>query len=170
MSVLPFTVEPMISQAMADRSIISELYLRLSCAAIYHNFGNDEQATFHLDRAIQLALPDKLFGILAEYRRSLDTLMERRLNAVDPALWEQIGPLYDVYVHGWSKLSGSVRGRTIVTTLTPKQREVAKLAAFGLKNEEIASALSMSVSAVKLAIANVSNKTGMTRKEFAAIL
>ncbi|MBQ3075802.1 MAG: hypothetical protein IJC26_07005, partial [Clostridia bacterium] len=79
-------------------------------------------------------------------------------------------PLYEIYVHGWSKLSGSVRGKNIATTLSPRQREVAKFAAFGLKNEEIASMLHMSVSAVKLAIANVSNKTGMSRKEFAAIL
>lgn len=170
MSLLPFTFEPMISQAMADHSIISEIYLRLTCATVYHNIGNDEQAIFHIDRAIELALPDRLFGILAEYRRTLDFLMEQRLNAKDPALWKQIKPLYEVYVDGWSKLSGSVRGKIIATTLSPKQREVAKLAAFGMRNDEIASALNMSVSAVKLAIANVSNKTGMSRKEFAAIL
>lgn len=170
MSLLPATIEPMISQAKADGAVIAEIYLRLSCATVYHNCGNDPQAIFHLDRAIALALPDRLFGILAEYRRTLDSLMEQRLNAADPSLWQQIKPLYEIYVEGWSKLSGSVRGKTIVTTLSPKQREVAKLAAFGLKNEEIASSLHMSVSAVKLAIANVSNKTGMSRKEFAAIL
>ena len=170
MSMLPLTVEPMISQAMADCSVVQEIYLRLSCAAIYHNCGNDEQAIFHIDRAIQLALPDRLFGILAEYRRTLDSLLEQRLAAVDPSLWKEIKPLYEIYVQGWSKLSGTVRGKTIVTSLSPKQREVAKLAAFGFKNDEIASSLNMSLSAVKLAIATVSNKTGMSRKEFAAIL
>jgi len=170
MSILPFSVEPMISQAMADNSLISEIYLRLSCATIYHNCGNDEQAIFHLDRAIRLAAPDRLYGILAEYRRTLDSLMEQRVNAFDPSLWQRIKPLYEIYVENWSKLSGAVRGRTIATTLSPKQREVAKLAAFGLKNEEIASSLNMSLSAVKLAIAGVSSKTGMSRKEFAAIL
>lgn len=170
MSLIPSTIEPMISQAKADGSVIAELYLRLNCASVYHNFGNEEQAIFHIDKAIELALPDRLFGILAEYRRTLDSLLEQRLNAVDPSLWREIKPLYEIYVHGWSKLSGSVRGKNIATTLSPRQREVAKFAAFGLKNEEIASLLHMSVSAVKLAIANVSSKTGMSRKEFAAIL
>jgi DNA-binding NarL/FixJ family response regulator len=39
-----------------------------------------------------------------------------------------------------------------------------------MRNDEIAQKLHMSVSAVKQAITNVSNKTGMSRAEFAAIL
>ncbi len=58
----------------------------------------------------------------------------------------------------------------IDSILYDKEREVAKLAAFGVKNGEIAKTLNMSLSAVKQAITNVSNKTGMTRENFAAIL
>ena len=71
---------------------------------------------------------------------------------------------------GWTKLSGSVRGKKLATTLAPKEREVAKLAAFGFKNAQIASSLNMSISAVKQAVTNVSSKTGMSRENFAAIL
>ena len=46
----------------------------------------------------------------------------------------------------------------------------ARLAAFGFKNSQIAEALNMSISAVKQAVTNVSNKTGMSREDFAAIL
>lgn len=170
MAMLPNTVEPMISQAMADNSVIAEIYLRMTCAAIYHNSGNDTQAVYHIDRAIALALPDKLYGLLAEYGRVLDALLERQLSKVDPEAWQAVSRLYRIYNAGWSMLSGSVRGKNIATTLAPKEREVAKLAAFGMKNSEIAAALYMSVSAVKQAINNVSNKTGMSREEFAAIL
>lgn len=170
MNIIPFTIEPMISQVAADNSVIAEIYLRMTCAAVYHNGGNDEQAIYHIDRAIALALPDKLYGLLAEYRRTLDSLLEQRMSRVDESAWLEIKALYHKYNEGWSKLSGSVRGRTIITTLSPKQREVAKLAAFGMKNDEIASTLHMSVSAVKQAISNVSSKTGLPREEFAAIL
>ena len=78
--------------------------------------------------------------------------------------------LYHIYFAGWTKLSGSVRGKNLATTLSAKEREVAKLAAFGFKNGQIAAALNMSVSAVKQAVTNVSNKTGMSRENFAAIL
>ena len=170
MSLIPATVEPMISQAVADQSIIAELYLRLTCAAIYHNSGNDEQAIRHIDRAIRLALPDRLYGLLAEYCRVLDSLLELRLTKVDPTAWAAVKQLYKVYNVGWSKLSGSIRGRTIVTTLSQREREVAKLAASGMQNSEIAHKLHMSLSGVKQAIRVVSEKTGAGRDEFAAYL
>lgn len=170
MAMMPNTIEPMISQAVADNSVIAEIYLRMTCAAIYHTAGNKEQAIYHIDRALALALPDKLFGILAEYGRTLDSLLEQRISRVDIEAWHKVRDLYHIYMAGWTKLSGSVRGKNLATTLAPKEREVAKLAAFGFKNGQIAAALNMSLSAVKQAVTNVSNKTGMSREDFAAIL
>ena len=170
LTMIPNTIEPMISQAVADNSIIAEIYLRMTCAAIYHTGGNSEQAIYHIDRAVALALPDQLFGILAEYGRTLDSLLEQRISRVDTDVWHKVRDLYNIYMAGWTKLSGSVRGKNLATTLSPKEREVAKLAAFGFKNSQIAESLNMSISAVKQAVTNVSNKTGMTREDFAAIL
>ncbi len=170
MTMIPNTIEPMISQAVADNSIIAEIYLRMTCAAIYHTGGNNKQAIYHIDRALELALPDKLFGILAEYGRTLGSLLEQRLSKTDTQVWYAVRDLYQVYAAGWTKLSGSVRGKNLATTLSPKEREVAKLAAFGFKNSQIAQTLNMSISAVKQAVTNVSNKTGMSREDFAAIL
>lgn len=170
LTMIPNTIEPMISQAVADNSIIAEIYLRMTCAAIYHTGGNSEQAIYHIDRAVALALPDQLFGILAEYGRTLDSLLEQRISRVDTDMWHKVRDLYNIYMAGWTKLSGSVRGKNLATTLSPKEREVAKLAAFGFKNSQIAESLNMSISAVKQAVTNVSNKTGMTREDFAAIL
>ena len=78
--------------------------------------------------------------------------------------------LYKVYNEGWSNLSGTVRGRQIITTLSRSQREVAKLASFGMSNAQIAEKLGMSLSVVKQAIRIVSEKTGASRSEFAAYL
>ena len=83
---------------------------------------------------------------------------------------EEVKALYNVYNEGWSKLSGAVRGKKILTTLSVKEREVAKLAAFGLSNQEIADKLGISVSIVKQAIRIVSEKSGLPRSNFAAIL
>lgn len=170
MGMVPFTIEPMISQAVADKSIMSEMYLRMTCAAVYHNSGNDAQAIRHMDRAIQLALPDRLYGFLAEYCRVLGPLLEQRLMLADLQAWGFVKQLYKVYNEGWSKLSGSVRGKTLITTLSQREREVAKLAAFGMQNKDIADKLHMSLSSVKQAIRIVAEKTGATRDEFAAFL
>ena len=170
MSVISYSVEPMISWARANHTIVSEIYLRLTCAAIYHNCGREEDAVYHIDKAIELALPDGLYGLLAEYCRALETLLEKRICAADPAAWEEVRRLYRVYNEGWTVISGAVRGKTIIRTLSSKQREVAKLAAFGLTNKEIAARMGMSLSAVKQALVSVTDKTGVGRDEFAGFL
>ena len=170
MSVISFSVEPLISWARANNTIMAEIYLRLTCAAIYHNCGKDEDAIYHIDKAIELALPDKFYGVLAEYCRALDSLMEKRLSLIDEGAWKEVKKLYKIYNEGWSKLSGAVRGKTILTTLSDKEREVAKLAAFGMGNQEIADHLHLSLSVVKQAVRVVSEKSGLPRSEFAAIL
>ena len=170
MSTVPLTLEPLICWANDDHTVMSEIYLRLTCAAVYHNCGNEKQAVNHIDRALALALPDKLYGVLAEYCRALDTLMEKRLTVLDPDAWKEVKSLYKGYNEGWSKLSGMVRGKKILTTLSTKEREVATLAAFGLSNQEIADKLSISVPLVKQAVRIVSEKSGLPRADFAAIL
>ena len=170
MRMIPCAIEPMVSQARADGSLISEIYMRLSCAAMYHNGGDDEQAIRHLDRAIELALPDKLYGILAEHSRVMDSLLDERITLIDPEVAKTVKSLYRTYNEGWSRLSGSVRGKTLVTTLSTREREVAKLAAFGMSNAQIAEKLHMSVSVVKQSIRVTSEKTGMSRREFAKVL
>ena len=170
MSSVPYTVEPMICWANEKNTVMSEIYLRLTCAAVYHNCGRDEEAVRHIDRALALALPDRLYGVLAEYCRALDSLMEKRLFLIDEEAGREVKRLYKIYNEGWSRLSGAVRGRTILTTLSDKEREVAKLAAFGMGNRAIAENLHLSLSVVKQAVRIVSEKSGLPRSEFAAIL
>lgn len=164
MKILPFAIEPMISQAMADRTIVAEIYLRLTCATIYHNGGNDKEAKRHIDRAISLALPDGLFGLLAEYRKSLDNLLDERLALVSSEALERVHSLYKDYIVGWSELSGAARNKNIITTLTMREREVAKLAAFGMSNAEIAERLHISLASVKQSIRIAIYKSGVENK------
>ena len=170
MTSVPYTLEPMICWANEKNTVMSEIYLRLTCAAAYHNYGNDEQAIRHIDRALALALPDKFYGVLAEYCRALDSLMEKRLSLIDEEACQKVKELFKRYNDGWSRLSGTVRGKTVLTTLSAKEREVAKLAAFGMSNGEIAAALELSLPIVKQAVRIVSEKSGLRRKDFAAIL
>lgn len=170
MTSVPYTLEPMICWANEKKTVMSEIYLRLTCAAVYHNCGKDDQAIRHIDRALSLALPDKFYGVLAEYCRSLDSLMEKRLSLVDEEAWWEVKALYKIYNEGWSKLSGTVRGKKILTTLSDKEREIAKLAAFKMSNQEIADSMKLTVPIVKQAIRIISEKSGLSRSDFAAIL
>ncbi len=170
MKLLPATIEPMISQAMADNTVIAEIYLRLTCAVTYHYSKNDEQAIRHIDKALTLALPDRFYGILAEYCRTIGGLLELRIKAVDEAAWDEVNRLFKIFVENWSKLNNSITGRQIIANLSKQQREIARLAAFKLSDAEIGARMHMSISGVKQAIRTIKQKSGLERDAFAAIL
>ena len=96
--------------------------------------------------------------------------MEKRLSLIDEEAWRDVKALYKIYNEGWSKLSGAVRGKKILTTLSNKEREIAKLAAFKMSNQEIADHLNLTLPIVKQAIRIISEKSGLSRADFAAIL
>ena len=171
MRMIPNTIEPLISQAVVDKTVIPEIYLRLSCAVAYHNSGQRELAIKHMDKAISMVVPDGLYGILVEYVRHFDGLLEERLSLVDEGAMTVVKELYRTYSVGWAKLSGAVRNRYIAANLTAREREIAKLAAFGFTSKEIAGMLYISESTVKQTVLRVVQKTGVKdRQEFSAIL
>ena len=171
MKLIPSTIEPLITQAVVDQTIIPEIYLRMSCAVAYHNSGQREKAIAHMDKAITLALADKLYGILAEYVRHFDGLLEERLALKDESALERIKDLSIIYAKNWSKLSGLIRNKNIATNLSVKEREVAKLSAFGFSVKDIASMLYVSESTIKQTIGRIINKTGIQDKaEFSNII
>ena len=161
----------MITQAAVDKTVVPEIYLRLSCAVAYHNSGKMDKAVNHIDKAIALALPDRFYGLLTEYIRHFDGLLEERIAVVDPTAAEIVKSLSAAYGVGWARLSGAVRNRYIATNLTSREREVAKLVAFGFTTKEISSLLYISESTVKQNVLRVVQKTGVKdRSEFSSIL
>ena len=171
MRLLPYTIEPFITQAVTDKTVIPQIFLRMSCAVAYYNSGQKEAAIAHIDKAIALALPDELYGILTEYVRHFDGLLEERIAMVSESACVAVSELSRTYRIGWAKLSGQVRNKYIATNLTPREHEIAKLSVFGFSVKEISAMIHTSESTVKQAIARIINKTGVLDKsEFAYIL
>jgi DNA-binding NarL/FixJ family response regulator len=162
--MIPNTIEPLITQAVVDKTIIPEIYLRMSCAVAYHNSGLKEMAINHLDKAIKLALADNLYGILTEYIRHFDGLLQERIALIDESANIIISDLYSKYRIGWAKISGTVRNKYIATNLTPREHEIAKLSVFGFNVKEISNMLFISESTVKQTISRVIAKTGIEEK------
>ncbi|MBO5898365.1 MAG: hypothetical protein J6R04_05070 [Clostridia bacterium] len=171
MRMIPNTIEPLITQATVDKTLLPEIYLRLSCAVAYYNSGDRARAVAHIDKAISLALPDQLYGVLTEYVRHFDGFLEERISLVDENATEAVRELYKTYSVGWAKISGSVRNRNLAVNLTAREREIAKLTAFGFTAREIATALYISESTVKQTVLRVIQKTGISsRTEIAYVL
>lgn len=162
---IPYIAEPLVAQAAVEKKVIPEIYLRLLTATAYHQCGDELLATAHVDAAIKLALPDGLLGILAEYRRNLDYLLDDRLAVADPDAFYKYKELHKHLMAGWTKLHNSLLSKSVSRALTIREREIARLAAFGLTNSEISHQLHISVDSVKKAIYDAMNKTGVDKRE-----
>ena len=171
MRLIPRAIEPLITQAVVEGTVIPEIYLRLSCAVAYHNSGETEKAIAHMDRAVELALADNLLGILAENVRHFDGLLEERIKAQAPDVLERISDLSYIYTKNWSRLCAAIKNSPLAAELTAKEREVAKLVAFGFTNKEIGAMKHISESTVKQTVLRIVQKTGIKdRSEFPTIL
>ena len=171
MKALPYVMEPMISQMVVDKIVMAEIYLRLMCAVAYRQCGDTVHATEHLDKAIALCLPDKLYGPLVEHRRQLGPFLDDRLSLADPEALKKVRELHKLLLAGWTKIHNAVLDRTVQVTLTGREREVARLASFGMTDGQIAAQLHLSESSVKAAIRTAKNKTGVnTRAELAVFV
>ncbi len=168
MRTIPYIVQPMITQAVSDKTIMTEIYLRLLCAISYHYTGDDSLAIYEIDKALDLALPDMLLGPLAEHRRMLDNLLDDRLKLKDTAALKNLRELHKQLSNGWTHLNNNLMGKTISHTLSSREREAARLAAFGLSNQQIARRMSIEVTSVKTLLLSAGAKTGAAdRSEFA---
>lgn len=157
---LPYIMEPMITQMVTDKIVIAEIYLRLLCGLAYHQSGDDTRAALHIDKAIALALPDRLFGPLVEHRRQLGLFLDERLALADTEALKRVKELHKQLHTGWTKLHNAVLENNVSESLTVREREIARLAAFGLSNAEIAKQLSLSSHTVNALIIQAKNKTG----------
>ena len=171
MSMIPQIAEPLITQAIVDKTIVPEISLRLLCAIAYYNTGQKDKAIKHIDIALTKALADKLYGLLAENITDFDGLLEERIKLIDENSLDAIKELQKSYNAGKAKLVSVIKNRYITSTLTTREREVAKLTAFGFTVKEISEALYISQSTVKQTITKVIQKTHIhSRKEIAYIL
>lgn len=168
---IPYITEPLIAQTVAAKTVIPEIYLRLLCAIAYHQIGEEEAAIKHIDKAIALALPDGLLGILAEHRRQFDYLLDDRLRIADEEAYQKYLNLHKTLLDGWTKLHNAVLKRNISTELTIRERQIARLAAYGCSNTEISKRLKISEASAKKALYDAMNKTGVNkRKELGAFI
>lgn len=160
LNTMPLIIEPMITQTAVEREIIVEIYLRLMCAIAYHVSGFDSLAIPHIEKAVELSVPDRLYLPIAELRGRLGFLVDDILNEKKPCDLPEIRRLSRTIREGWVALNRAIREKEVRAHLSTREYQIARLAVYGLSNKEIADRLGITVNAVKQSLRLAMDKTG----------
>ena len=134
-------------------SVLPKLYFSIYAALSEKALGNEEKAKKELQKALSMALPDKLYMPFAFLYEDLAKLLEEV--SIEEEERKTIVLLGKEFCKNKEKIGGGK------PKLSPREKEVAELIRKGLTNKQIAGRLYISFSTVKMTISNIFEKTGV---------
>jgi len=141
----------------------SEHFYHSAMAVGYLSLGEVDKAKACLKAAAEMALPDGLLHSFVGFSRLLHGLSDEFIKSDYPELLERFKEYKERYFMGWSMLHNAVVGSEF-TALTEREREIAELAAEGLRNTEIAGILYLSKHTVRAHLRSIYQKLEIDRR------
>ena len=147
-----------------DQMMLYDSYLWLYKASAWCEIGDLDRTAKYLSEAVKRLAPDRLWMFGAEF---FPTLGENLIPVIEP--------LGEASVRGYRKFSREypvklevirkvISESVFKEPLTEKEQAVARLAALGYKNEEIAGQLYISANTVKYHLANIYKKLNIKNR------
>jgi len=119
--------------------------------------GDSDDADAFLARALDLAAPDVRLQVFIDEEAALRPILRRLV------LGDGVSPLAHS-VHASLMARAASDGMSLVESLTAREVEILRLLASGLRNQEVADALVISVATVKRHMANTYGKLGAAHR------
>lgn len=141
-----------------------DMLLSLTLAVGHISVGNHDQAYALVERAEKMALPDGLIFPFASYSWLLQGLSDELVGKEYPELIGRLKEIKDRFLSGWTRLHKDMIQEEFPPDLTPREYEVAKLAAEGLHNGEIARQLVVTESTVRAHMRTIFQKLDIDRR------
>lgn len=141
-----------------------DLFACFLMAISHMALGNHGQATVFLEHAARRVLPDGLVSPFAAYSRMLHALVDEVIEQNHPVLLNKFCAVRKRFTEGWFTLREALYQGELPPDLTEREYEVAKLAAQGLRNNEIAEKLVISESTVRTHLRTVFQKLQIDRR------
>jgi LuxR family maltose regulon positive regulatory protein len=127
--------------------------------------GNAARAEALIRRAAEISLPDGLVHLFAAYdTEALKGMAEKLIRAEYPLLLHRFLAVKARFSMGYGVLRTGIAAADLPRSLTAREREVAVLAAGGLRNGEIAKKLGASENTVRAHLRAVYQKVGVDRR------
>jgi LuxR family maltose regulon positive regulatory protein len=141
-----------------------QIVILFMSAVCHQPMGNKEGARLAAERAVETALPDDMVYPLAAYAWLLDGLVERILREKSPESFERFAHVKEHFGAGWATLFDDMFSEGLPAGLTEREYEIARLAAEGKRNSEIADLLFVSESTVRTHLRTVFQKLEVDRR------
>ncbi|MBU5335441.1 helix-turn-helix transcriptional regulator [Intestinibacter bartlettii] len=145
-----------IAMARIYPTLLCEIFENIHLSIAYYNLGKKEDAIKKLEDALEIGMSDKLYMIFAENYEDIQKLLDEIYqNGNFKKEIDEIRKLKKPYVE-FLKIVKKQQSKLIM--LSEREMEVAKLAAQGFTNNEIAQILFLSVNTVKTILKTVFKK------------
>lgn len=139
-------------------------FLLLDKASAWKALGYEKNAEECVKEAVTILVPDRLWVYAAEF---IPVLGEYLVRAIEP-YGEEAMAGYEQFSKGYEAKLATVRKFTISGVfrepLTEKEQTVARLAALGFQNKELAEYLTISPNTVKFHLSNIYKKLGIKNR------
>lgn len=136
-------------------NILCHIYINIHLSAAYNNINDNNKALIYLRKALDIAMPDKIYIPFIENLGYIDDLIKQLLD--ETPYKEEILNILDMskeYVNGKNKIIKENFPRNEFG-LTEKEIETSELVAKGFTNKEIAQKLFISENTVKVRLKNI---------------
>ncbi len=133
-------------------------------AAGYIVAGKPEKSAGLFGRAAEIALSDGFILHFAAYSQFFPEIIEELIKKKHPQFFERFMAVKAQFGFGWQTLHNAVSGNELPADLTAREREIARLAAKGLRNAEIATRLSVTESTVRTHLRAIFQKLDIDRR------
>lgn len=141
-----------------------DLLWSLTIAVGHLSMGDREHAVSLIKRAAQMASPDELIFPFASYSWLLQELTGEVIEQEYPALLNRYNEIKERFLSGWTTLHNDMLPNELPLNLTAREYEVARLAAQGLRNSEIAQQLVVTESTVRAHLRTIFQKLDIDRR------
>ncbi len=143
---------------------VNNMLLTLNLAVGYLNIKNHDKAVALVKNTAQSVMPDGMVFTFASFSWLLQGLTDEIIEQEYPELFNTFKGIKERFSSGWRKLHKDISPEELPSDLTEREREVAMLAAGGLRNVEIAEKLFISESTVRTHMRTIFRKLDIDRR------
>ena len=142
----------------------SEHFSSLLIAIGFSAMGDRSSSYKHLEVSAGMVLPDGMLHYFAGFSRFLDGLCDEMIERAFPEVMQKFSEYEGQYAAGWKSLRSAIVADEVSFGLTEREREIAELAADGLRNNEIADMLFVSENTVRAHLRAIYQKLDIDRR------